>query len=111
MSPSTFTPLPVDLPDLASIQSASQDLLHATVPTIQAHSVPSALAQHPAALLFQEEEEPHWPSRVPWSTGSPSVRQYNTGGEPPAQKDRGMKTMWSLPLRTPSLEGETDARD
>lgn len=112
MSPSTFTPLPADLPDLASIHSASQDLLHAAVTTIQAHSVPPTLAQHPAALLLQEEEEePHWPSCVPWNTGSPSVSQYNTGGKPPAQEDRGMKTMWSLPLRTPSLEGETDARD
>lgn len=90
MSPSTFTQLPADLPDLASIHSASQDLLHAAVTTLQAHSVPPTLAQHPAASLFQEEEEePHWPSHVPWNTGSPPVRQYNTGGKPPAQRGQG----------------------
>lgn len=83
------------------LHSVSQVPLHTPLTTTQVHSVPPALAQHPARdPLRKTSPQPafvsllpaalhSWPSHMPWSTGSPSVSQHNIGGKPPARGGQG----------------------
>lgn len=48
------------------------------LPPRETQALSQLVSSLPAALCS-------WPSHMPWSTGSPSLRQHNIGGKPPAQ--------------------------